>query len=76
MGEQSLLYVVWLCLEEGGSDWKRETDLGAKKRPKSVPQASKIQLKAVQVASQIESGGFQRSRGAMQRLPRRGAVSP
>ena len=51
-----------------GADWKRETDLGAKKRPKTISQGSKIQPQGVQVASKIYSGGAQRSQVAKKRL--------
>ena len=63
--------MVWLCLEEGGADWKREIEVGAKKRPKTIPQGSKIQLQEVQVVSNMESGGSLEAE-----LQRRGFCKP
>ena len=56
------------CVWRRASDWKREREFGAKKPPKTIAEGSKIQLQEVQVASKIESGGFQRSRAAKKRL--------
>ena len=56
------------CVWRRASDWKRERELGAKKPPNTIAEGSKIQLQEVQVASKIESGGFQRSRAAKKRL--------
>ena len=59
------------CVWRRASDWKRETELGAKKRPKTIPQGSKIQLQEVQVVSNMESGGALEAE-----LQRRGFCKP